>query len=281
MKNSIELKEERSLLNTEYKQIIETAKTENRSLNEDEIKNLDEKKQRIEEINEELRKQKETLENYEKAVLVKEEEKRNKNIDNKMEKKNFSIVSEIRNAISNGTNKFEINADKSVEKRTMQVTGEAGVHDEVIETEIQGILEPLYAKSVLTQLGVKWYTGLPQGDIQIPIMGKSNVGWAGEIEAASATGNTFTTVKLAPNRLTAYVDISKQLIAQDTIGVENAIRRDIVNALADKLEATILGYENKTDDKPAGLFYSNILYNPYYVLPRRLFSYLRLCLLLY
>lgn len=211
MKNSIELKEERSLLNTEYKQIIETAKTENRSLNEDEIKNLDEKKQRIEEINEELRKQKETLENYEKAVLVKEEEKRNKNIDNKMEKKNFSIVSEIRNAISNGTNKFEINADKSVEKRTMQVTGEAGVHDEVIETEIQGILEPLYAKSVLTQLGVKWYTGLPQGDIQIPIMGKSNVGWAGEIEAANATGNTFTTVKLAPNRLTAYVDILSRL----------------------------------------------------------------------
>jgi HK97 family phage major capsid protein len=260
MKNSIELKEERSLLNTEYKQIIETAKTENRSLSEDEIKNLDEKKQRIEEINEELRKQKETLENYEKAVLVKEEEKRqNKNIDNKMEKKNFSIVSEIRNAMSNGTNKFEINAEKTIEKRTAQVTGEAGVHDEVIETEIQGILEPLYAKSVLAQLGVKWYSGLPQGDIQIPIMGKGNVGWAGEIEAASASGNTFTTKKLTPKRLTAYVDISKQLIAQDTIGVENAIRRDIVNALGDKLEATILGYENKTDDKPAGLFYSGIL----------------------
>jgi HK97 family phage major capsid protein len=85
-------------------------------------------------------------------------------------------------------------------------------------------------------------------------MGKGSCGWAGEIEAASASGNSFTTKKLSPKRLTAYVDISKQLLAQDTIGVEATIRRDIVNALNDKLEATILGADAKTDEKPAGIF---------------------------
>jgi HK97 family phage major capsid protein len=90
-------------------------------------------------------------------------------------------------------------------------------------------------------------------------MGKSNVGWAGEIEAATATGNSFTTKKLSPKRLTAYVDMSRQLIYKDTIGVESAIRRDIVNALNDKLEATILGLADKTDNQPAGIFYGKTI----------------------
>ena len=191
-------------------------------------------------------------------------EKRDINIKNKNNHNimNKSLVKEIRNAIENNEKSFVINA----ETRTVTVDGygEApsavpGVHDQVVETEIEGILEPLYAKSVLAQLGVKFYPGLPQGDIQIPVMGKGTVGWAGEIEEASASGNTFSSIKLSPKRLTAYVDISKKLIAQDTIGVENAIRRDIANALADKLEATILGYAQGTDDQPAGLFYTGIL----------------------
>lgn len=253
-RNSVEILEERSNLNKEYKQIIETAKSENRSLTEDETKMLDEKKSKIETLNEELRQAKEELERYEKS-FVEEEKRENKNIStNTMKKENLSLVKEIRNAMTNGTNKFEVNA--ATEIRTMTVQGDAGVHDEVVETEIQGILEPLYANSVMTKLGARWYTGLPQGDIQIPIMGKGSVGWEGEIDEAGATGNTFTTVKLSPKRLSAYVDISKQLIAQDTIGVENAIRRDIVNALNDKLEATLFGSAAGTTEKPAGLFYN-------------------------
>ena len=163
-----------------------------------------------------------------------------------------SLVKELRNAIDNNIKTITVNA----ETRAMQVTGGGGVHDSVVETEIDGILEPLYANSVLSQLGARWYTGLPKGDVQVPIMGKGNVGWEGEIAAAQATGNTFTTKKLSPKRLTAYVDISKQLLVQDTIGVEAAIRRDIVNALNDKLQATILGGEDKSDVKPAGIFYN-------------------------
>lgn len=184
--------------------------------------------------------------------------KENKNNINIMNKQN-SLVKELRNAIENNQKSITVAA----ENRTVTVQGYGsgasavdGVHDEVIETEIQGILEPLYANSVLANLGVRFYTGLPHGDVQIPKMGKGSCGWAGEIEAASASGNTFTTVKLSPKRLTAYVDISKQLLAQDTIGVEAAIKRDIVNALNDKLEATIFGAVAGDDEKPAGIFYN-------------------------
>ena len=258
----------------------EEVKEEQEEAKEEEVK--EEQEEVKEEVKEEERDNTPKVEDIEKILdnqEVKEEipaeetrneetevnsEKRDINIKNKNNHNimNKSLVKEIRTAIENNEKSFVINA----ETRTVTVDGygEApsavpGVHDQVVETEIEGILEPLYAKSVLAQLGVKFYPGLPQGDIQIPVMGKGTVGWAGEIEEASASGNTFSSIKLSPKRLTAYVDISKKLIAQDTIGVENAIRRDIANALADKLEATILGYSAGTDDQPAGLFYTNIL----------------------
>ena len=248
--NSVEIREAISNATNRCKEIIELAKTEVRELTEDEEKELDDLKQEVDTKKEELKQLEAKLAEYN-SLIPDELEDNKEEKNNKRNMKNNTLVKEIRAAMGNQDHTFKLNA----ETRAVQVTGVQGVHDEVVETEIEGILEPLYANSVLTELGARWYTGLPKGDVQIPIMGKSSVGWAGEISAASATGNTFTTKKLSPKRLTAYVDISKQLIAQDTIGVENAIRRDIVNALKDKFEATVLGAEDKTDNQPAGIFY--------------------------
>ena len=251
--NSVAIKQEINELVERSKAIVELCKTEVREMTEDEEKEFSSLKEQIDNKKTELKELEDKLSEYErmcpKEEEVKECEKEEKNQRNKSMKK--SLVKELRNAIDNNIKTITVNA----ETRAMQVTGGGGVHDSVVETEIDGILEPLYANSVLSQLGARWYTGLPKGDVQVPIMGKGNVGWEGEIAAAQATGNTFTTKKLSPKRLTAYVDISKQLLVQDTIGVEAAIRRDIVNALNDKLQATILGVEDKTDVKPAGIFY--------------------------
>ena len=252
--NSVAIKQEINELVERSKAIVELCKTEVREMTEDEEKEFNSLKEQIDNKKTELKELEDKLSEYErmcpKEEEVKECEKEEKNQRNKSMKK--SLVKELRNAIDNNIKTITVNA----ETRAMQVTGGGGVHDAVVETEIDGILEPLYANSVLSQLGARWYTGLPKGDVQVPIMGKGNVGWEGEIAAAQATGNTFTTKKLSPKRLTAYVDISKQLLVQDTIGVEAAIRRDIVNALNDKLQATILGGEDKTDNKPAGIFYN-------------------------
>ena len=252
--NSVAIKQEINELVERSKAIVELCKTEVREMTEEEETEFNSLKEQIDNKKTELKELEDKLSEYErmcpKEEEVKECEKEEKNQRNKSMKK--SLVKELRNAIDNNIKTITVNA----ETRAMQVTGGGGVHDSVVETEIDGILEPLYANSVLSQLGARWYTGLPKGDVQVPIMGKGNVGWEGEIAAAQATGNTFTTKKLSPKRLTAYVDISKQLLVQDTIGVEAAIRRDIVNALNDKLQATILGIEDKTDAKPAGIFYN-------------------------
>ena len=252
--NSVAIKQEINELVERSKAIVELCKTEVREMTEDEEKEFNSLKEQIDNKKTELKELEDKLSEYErmcpKEEEVKECEKEEKNQRNKSMKK--SLIKELRNAIDNNIKTITVNA----ETRAMQVTGGGGVHDSVVETEIDGILEPLYANSVLSQLGARWYTGLPKGDVQVPIMGKGNVGWEGEIGSAQATGNTFTTKKLSPKRLTAYVDISKQLLVQDTIGVEAAIRRDIVNALNDKLQATILGGEDKSDVKPAGIFYN-------------------------
>ena len=248
----IEKKEEITELRNKATQLVEAAKAEVRDLTEDENKELDSIKEEIEQKKQEIKALQDELDKKLPKEDEKEEENRNKNINVNKTMKKLSLVNEIRNAISENKKSVIVNA----EKRAVTVQGEGGVHDQVVETEIEGILEPLYANSVLAKLGARWYTGLPMGDVQIPLMGKSAVKWEGEVDEADATGNTFTTVKLQPKRLSAYIDISKQLLAQDTIGVESAIRRDLVNALNDKLEATLFGDAAATSEKPAGLFYN-------------------------
>lgn len=185
------------------------------------------------------------------------------NINHRTMKQENFLLKEIRSAIETGNRTFSFPAVN--EYRTVTVNDQAGdpvvagVHDNIVETELQGILEPLYADSILFNLGARSYKGLPMGDISIPKMSKTSVGWASEIAAATATGVTFENVKLSPKRITAYIDISKMLIAQDSLNAEDAIRRDIVNALNSKLQQTFFGVENKTDDKPIGLFYGQTL----------------------
>lgn len=255
--NSVQIKDRQSQLITRCKEIVETCKKEVREMTEEEVKEFEDSKSELEQLKAQLEEIKEKLAAYDNDVpsMDKEddfedmiEENGCGNSDNKKEERkkmqNFSITKEIRSAIENGSKRFTINADK----RALTTSGS------VVETEVQGILEPLYANSVLTKLGVKWYNGLPQGEISVPVMSKGNVGWADEVAAAGQSVNAFTNKVLKPKRLTAYVDISLAALRTDTIGIEQAIRRDIVNAINDKLEATILGDGAKTDNQPAGIF---------------------------
>lgn len=126
--------------------------------------------------------------------------------------------------------------------------------EDTVATDLYDILEPLRAKNVLVQAGAKFLTGLV-GDVQVPVMAGGNVTWEGETSNASDAGTSFSSVKLSPKRLTAYVDISKQFLAQDSKSAEALIRQDLINAINSKLESTILGNASGSTTQPAGLFY--------------------------
>lgn len=134
---------------------------------------------------------------------------------------------------------------------------------EIVETEKLNILEPLRGKSILSEVGATFLTGLV-GNISIPVYSGSTCGWKGEMVAADNGEGTFNTVELSPKRLTAYIDISKQFLVQDSVGAEEMLRADIVNALVAKLEQTIFGDAVGDATKPAGIFESAEEVNPSY-----------------
>ena len=138
------------------------------------------------------------------------------------------------------------------ERATVTVTAEG---EDVVATDLFDILTPLRAKNVLVNAGARFMGNLV-GNVQVPIMSPSNVTWEGETATASDGAPTFSHKTLSPKRLTAYIDISKQMIAQDSIGVENAIRQDLVNAINSKLEATILGSAEGSTTQPEGIFHA-------------------------
>ena len=105
----------------------------------------------------------------------------------------------------------------------------------------------------MVQAGANYMTGLV-GNVSIPVYSGSNVGWAGEIESASNGAGNFTEVMLEPKRITAYIDVSKQFLLQDSVSAEALLRADIVRAISNKLEATILGDAAGNSKQPAGLF---------------------------
>ena len=124
---------------------------------------------------------------------------------------------------------------------------------EIVATDKLNILEPLRGKSILAEAGATFLTGLV-GNISIPNYTGSTCGWKGELEAADNGKGTFGSVELSPKRLTAYIDISKQFLTQDSVGAEEMLRADIVNSLVAKLEQTIFGDVAGDTTKPAGIF---------------------------
>ena len=191
---------------------------------------------------------------------------------NTMKEQRFSLLKAIRNVAENrqldnvtaavcneGMKEMRaagLNTVGQIYIPTMETRAAVSVASEgvdVVATDLYDIIEPLRAKNVLVQAGAKFYTGLTN-NAQIPVMTGSNVNWAGETAAATDGNVLFNNVTLTPKRLTAYVDISKMLLAQDSVGVENAIRQDLINAINSKLESTILGKGAKSATTPAGIF---------------------------
>lgn len=178
------------------------------------------------------------------------DEKRNENKKSYKMKKNI-ILSEIRSALNSADHKVTLPA----ETRTItQTVTNDGVHDELVEGEFKGLLEPLYADSVISNLGITIYNGLPAGDFKVSAMSKGSAAWADETGTAAESKNTFSHITLQPKRISAQLSYSKQFLAQDTKGVEAAIRRDIYNALVAQIQSTMLSADAGGANKPAGIF---------------------------
>ena len=160
---------------------------------------------------------------------------------------------EMRKAGLSYSGQIQLPVSEMREVPTAIVAGQETYGAEVVSTDKLNILEPLRNRMVLAQAGATYLTGLV-GNVSIPTYTGSNVGWKGELVDAEDGKGTFDSIEFSPKRLTAYIDVSKQFLAQDSVGAEEMLYRDIVNAIADKLEATILGNGKGDANTPEGIF---------------------------
>lgn len=269
--NSLQIKDKRAQLHNSANEIINRAKSEVRDLTDEETQTLNDYKEQIKELDEELKALQNRLanlrfdidedeENEENGTPSNDEDTENNEEENKersMKKEKFSLVRAIRSIANNQqldslTQAVIAKGSEEARKAGIATQGQIVLPEsraavtvategvDVVATDLFDILTPLRSKNVLIQAGAKFMGGLV-GDVQFPVMTANNVTWKGEVASAADGAGTFTNVKLSPKRLTAYVDISKQMLVQDSLDVENVIRQDIINAINTKLEETILG----------------------------------------
>lgn len=258
MINSLTLKDKREQLKIKAESLLNEARKEARKLSADEESEYNDLCKQIADVDNELRDLNNKLNNKEIKTTMKE---------------NFSLLKAVRAIANNQTlderSQEVVNAGiaemrKSgqsysgqivlpVEERADIQATKAGKGQEIVAEDKLNILAPLRDALVLSAAGANFMTGLV-GNVSIPTYSGSTVGWAGEVDAASDGAGTFGEVELSPKRLTAYVDISKQFLIQDSVSAEALLRKDIVDALSNKLEATILGAVAGDATKPAGLF---------------------------
>lgn len=142
----------------------------------------------------------------------------------------------------------------SMESRAMFTAGTESGTGVVVDQDQQEMLLPLQSSLVMTQAGARFMSGL-QGDIYWPEYSGANVFWEGENTQAKDGAGKFSKGEVyKPKRLTAYVDISEQLLIQENTSVEMYIRQALATAIAQEVEKTAFGKHAHTDNKPDGLF---------------------------
>ena len=274
-KEDIELREDE---NKEPENEEQVKATQEENPNEEEQKEEPQDEPKDEDPMEEPKDNEENQEKEEENKPEKEEKSINKSRFNKMKETRFSLLNAIRSiangqkldpaeqAVVNAGAEAMRNAGQSysgqIQIPVVETRDPEPVHytvdadgDDVVVTDYLSILEPLKSKNVLVAAGANYLTGL-KGNLQIPSMTAENVFWEGEITDADNGAGSFDHVNMAPRRLSAYVDISKQFLVQDTLGAENLIRKLLVEAINDKLEATILSDDAASGNVPAGIFYN-------------------------
>lgn len=270
MLDEIKIKEEITEIRSKMDAIKDNIISEKRAMSEAEEQELDALRKQINEKNEEIKALREKIDEEGKKMEkeekqkeydddedckemkscggedTKKENKRNKNINvNKMNKLQYRFKQAVENR--------EYNRDIKLDKRSITVTGGEGMHDALIQEDFTEILEPLYANSILTKLGIQTRRG-QVNDVHVPKMSKGTVGFLGEIEPAQATGFEFNYITLRPKRIAAYYDISEQALIQDAIGTFNACQANLVRKVEEYIEQEIFSDTASSDVRPAGIF---------------------------
>lgn len=269
LKSITELKDEKKQLSARSKDVIEKAKTEKRQLSAEENELLGANQLRMREIDLEIEERMDENTSPGRPHVTRQggfllsRAIRNMVNGREQHETEAAIIHEAtqyhRMSVSQVPDNQGIVIPVSLENRSAFTAATESATGVVIDQEQQEMLLPLQNALVLARAGARFMTGL-QGDIYWPSFSGANVSWEGENSDAKDGAGAFTKgTTYKPLRLTAFVDISKQLLIQENQSVEAYIRQALATAIAQKLETTAFGKGKDVANTPDGMFDSSML----------------------
>jgi len=261
MKNSKTIREEIGSVKGEIDSLETLVTSENRDFTEEETLSFDKNMERLTALVEELPKvQKEEEIRMKAANLggspVLEQTKEEKRII-----KDFSFGKAVRAAFGGKLEGVEAEMAQEGEKE-MNAIGRSSngvvipsmVLNRAVITENgttgieqQSFVDAVYANTILGDLGITRVSS--STDQRIPILGAVSTQWETEVSDAIDGGSASSKKDLAPKRLAAYVDYSKQAAMQANGSLESALRNSIAQAVGAKVEYALF-----TDDSANGAY---------------------------
>ena len=130
-------------------------------------------------------------------------------------------------------------------------TATAGGH--LVGTDHLGdqFVDALRARLVFNELGARFMTGL-RGDVAIPKLATGvSAGFVAENGATSEVNAVFSQITMSPKSLGAFTDVSRLLMIQSDPSVEQIVRDDLLNAIAQKIEDVAI--EGGGSNEPSGI----------------------------
>ncbi len=126
--------------------------------------------------------------------------------------------------------------------RDMTATGGSGGDQggTYVPTLLQGFIPALRDRLVLSQLGASFMTGLT-GNIDIPEESTlPTYAWEGETDALAESSPTTTKKSLTPKRLGTFVDVSNQLLLQNSVGAQNRVATALIDTARIAIETAAI-----------------------------------------
>lgn len=140
-----------------------------------------------------------------------------------------------------------------VQRRDLTVgTPTAGGHTVATDRLASDFITMLVNRMLTVEMGAKVLSGL-QGNVAIPRQtGGATAYWIAEGSAPTESQQAFDQVPMSPKTVGAFSDISRKLLLQSSIGVEQFVRGDLATVLALALDLAAINGSG-SGNQPTGI----------------------------
>ena len=251
--NSITLKENRAELVETMEAILDTAKSEDRDLSEDESKSWEGFDTEIKALDKKIAIA-ERQEQLNKSIAVNMSVQNTEDIAKK-EMKSWSLFKAVRDIQNGGLTGVEKEMHQEAENENRGAMNGIGLPSfmtnkaekraivdqtasQIQPVAVEAFADALVEGALYNQVGIT-NLGTLAADTVVPITGANAVAWAAENAAGTDTSADFGKITLSPNRINGYANVSNVILMQNGNGAEAAIMRDMGRQIAAKIDANM------------------------------------------